>query len=83
MQARRWQTRPSELLGIEDVYVAYCLDEAVLEFAAHIESELNNVKVKGDNQDILAKRREAVLESLLTGNVAKRFADPALRAKNG
>lgn len=26
--AKRWSTRPSELLGIEDSYTAFCLDEA-------------------------------------------------------
>lgn len=26
--AKRWRTRPSELMDIDDPYVAYCLDEA-------------------------------------------------------
>jgi hypothetical protein len=28
LTARQWRTRPSELLDIDDPYVAYCVDEA-------------------------------------------------------
>jgi hypothetical protein len=80
-QARRWRSRPSALLGLTDAYEAFCLDEAIGDLASYIEQELEKVKVKGDKPELLEKRRQAVLESLLTGQVAKRFADPMAKAK--
>jgi len=80
-QARQWRVRPSEILGIDDAYVAYCLDEAVSDLAAFIEDELDKVKVKSDNPEVVRKRKMARLDALLSGNVAKQFADPAAKAK--
>ncbi|MCY6372467.1 hypothetical protein [Clostridium ganghwense] len=34
-----YQKRPSEIIKIEDDYVAYCLDEAISEFIIRIENE--------------------------------------------
>lgn len=74
--AKMWGTRPSDILGIEGSYEAFCIDQAVGEFGSFIEGELD--KVKGKNADQTAGRRTALLRSLLTADTAEsgRFATP-------
>lgn len=62
--------RPSELLGIDDPYEAYCLDEAVLSFGDGVRAELD--KVKGKNQE---QKRMMALRRML--GMKQKFADPA------
>jgi hypothetical protein len=81
VQARQWKVRPSEMLGLEDPYTAYCLDEAVLDLVSYIEEELESVKVKGSKPEVLAVRKAAKLEALLTGDVTKQFANPMAKVK--
>lgn len=78
MQARKWEVRPSNLLGIQDPYVAFCLDEAVYELASWIEDELEKVEDRGKKRDPkkTAAKKRARLEFLLTGKIEKQFADP-------
>jgi len=49
---RRWKLyrlaqacncRPSDLLGVENTYAAYCLDEAIVAFGTALENELETV----------------------------------------
>lgn len=73
------KVRPSQLLGIDDPYEAYCLDEAVLAFGDGVTAELD--KVKGKNQ---AQKRMMTLRRLL--GLKQKFADPAAmvgRTKSG
>jgi hypothetical protein len=73
--AKTYSCRPSELLGIDDTYVAYCLDNAVAEFGAYVSNELE--KVEGKTAKSTSKKREAKLKQLLTDRETARFADPA------
>lgn len=75
--AKAWDVTPSKLLNIEDDYAAFCLDEGLAEMGGFIQSELK--KIKGKKQKVVDARRAAMLEAIITGNPAKRFADPAAR----
>jgi hypothetical protein len=72
--AKTWGSRPSELLGITETYQAYCLDQAVAMFGNYVENRLANVDDKDPKK--AEKKREALLESILTGKPGKRFAEP-------
>ena len=53
--SREYQTRPSQLLGIDDEYVAYCLDEVclyLLSEATDDKGKVNWNKIKWQNSDI-------------------------------
>jgi hypothetical protein len=39
-QAKQFNRAPSDILRIEDDYVAYCLDEAIWWFGTYVESEV-------------------------------------------
>lgn len=75
LQAKTWNKRPSELLGIEDRYVAFCLDSAIAELGWYIEDELDKVQSKTEKGRKAA--REAKLRALLSDKPqTKKFADP-------
>lgn len=59
-----WNVRPSQLLGIDDDYLAYCIDEAVGEYGSFVRGELE--QVEGKNAKEVQGRRELVLRRLLT-----------------
>lgn len=76
--------RPSELLGLDDPYVQYCLDEAVWEFATSVQAEMDKVKHK--KPEVEKRKREAVLKKYLGLDKQPgppKFADPAAKAKKG
>ena len=82
--ARTWRCRPSELLNIEDDYVAYCLDEAIGYFGTQLEYELDKVSSGKESKGERAakQKRQAVLDRVLGKNADKpRFADPAVLMK--
>lgn len=60
--AKTLRTRPSELVGLEDPYVAYCLDEAVMVFGDHVTTELE--KVEGKKKERERKQRQKLGELL-------------------
>lgn len=79
--AQSWRVRPSQLLDIDDSYVAYCLDQAINYWGKTIENDLD--KVEGKNDKDTENKRKAVLNGYLypspSGEASKgRFADPAL-----
>lgn len=37
----KWSTRPSELLGLDDPYVGWCIDEAVYSWGNFVESQMD------------------------------------------
>lgn len=52
-QSKQWNKAPSEILHIENTYVAYCLDEAIWWFGNYVESEVKKAsasKGKSDNE---------------------------------
>lgn len=80
MDAKTWNCRPSDLLAIEDTYVAYCLDQAVGYFGRHLESELEKAGADAKSEQEGEWKRRAVLDKYF-GEEDKpssgRFADPA------
>lgn len=69
--------RPSEVLGIANDYVAYCIDEVVVLFGLEIRAELDKVGVKQSSKDKrVAAQRKTKLEALLTPHEERRYATP-------
>lgn len=48
--AEQFSSRPSHLLGISDAYTAWCLDDAVYAWGAHVESELQKASDEGQDE---------------------------------
>ena len=49
--SKQYQERPSAIMGIEDPYTAYCLDEAVVLIMDHLEKkEKPNFPVEVENR---------------------------------
>lgn len=44
MMARAYQRRPSEILCIDDEYVAYCIDEVAMLYVAKATDDKGNLK---------------------------------------
>lgn len=83
--AKQWKVRPSQLLDIEDAYVAYCLDEAIGYFGSQLEFELDKAssgkESKGERSAKM--KRQSVLDRVLgpPKKETARFADPAALMK--
>jgi len=79
--SKTWSSRPSQLLGVEDPYAAYCIDQAVAYWGRHLESEMDKAERNTKNEDAATRARQAVLDRYMprpenqkhTGN----FSDPA------
>lgn len=82
--SKLWKVRPSEIVGLDDPYVAYCLDEAIMYAGNYIEQQLDNVKQgKGKNAEKhRAAQQQIVLERILYGK-QQTFRDPAMSLKKG
>lgn len=78
MDSKTWNCRPSDLVAIEDPYVAYCFDQAVGHIGRSIEAELDKVESKSVAEG--EQKRKIVLERFL-GDPEKPskglYADPA------
>lgn len=84
MDAKTWGVRPSELLAIDDSYVAYCLDQAVGYFGRTLEAELEKAGSDAKNEDEAEWKRRKVLESFLGEEDKPQrglYADPAAMFK--
>lgn len=81
MDAKTWNCRPSDLLAIEDSYVAYCLDQAVGFFGRHLDAELEKVGSDAKNDEEAKWKRQQILDKYFEEEDKKprpgRFADPA------
>lgn len=55
--SKTWNYRPSEILNIEQPYIAYCIDNAVATFGRSLEAELNKVEGKTDKQRDAKRQR--------------------------
>lgn len=73
VQAKTWNTRPSQLIDIDDPYVAYCVDEAVAMFGNTVSAELNDIYDK--NPKKMAQKQERHLQMRL--GLPMKFRDPA------
>ena len=54
--SRLYHSRPSKILGIDDEYTAYCLDEACAFIISKIDNETMSTKLVKNNQ---AKKKES------------------------
>lgn len=82
MDAKTWNCRPSELLAIEDPYVAYCVDQAVGYFGRHVQAALDEVDDK--DAKVAEGKRKIILDKYI-GDAKKParglYADPAAMFK--
>lgn len=74
VEAQLWRVRPSELMGIEDTYHAYCFDQAVGEFGSFVKHELE--AIEGKNAKAVEGKRRLRLTALLSDDPKARFAQP-------
>lgn len=84
MDAKTWNCRPSDLLGIEDEYVAYCFDQACGYFGRALEAELEKVEAKTEAEG--KQKRQRILDRYLSMDEDEKprpggFADPAALVK--
>lgn len=79
MEAQLWRVRPSELVGIEDPYAAYCFDQAVGEFGSYVKHELE--KIEGKNAKAVEGKRKVRLQALLSADPKAKFAQPVVTVK--
>jgi hemerythrin superfamily protein len=79
--ALAWTTRPSELLGIDDAWVSWCVDEAVLTFGRQVEAAMEAAVTAKDKPEQREAKRKRVLEAMLgekmVSTQAQRYRDPA------
>lgn len=80
MDAKTWNCRPSDLLSIDDRYVAYCLDQAVGYFGRHLEAELEKAGNGAKNDQEAEWKRRLVMDRYMSDTDKPQrgmFADPA------
>lgn len=62
------------MLGVTDVYTAYCLDSAVYTFGRSLESELE--QVEGKNKGEIKRKQERLLNKWL--DLPQKFRNPGM-----
>jgi hypothetical protein len=78
--ALTWNCRPSNLLAIEDAYLAYCVDQACAYWGRSIQYELDQIDAK-DNAEAEYKTQQILDRYLDEPDEAPkpgRFADPMI-----
>jgi hypothetical protein len=81
------RSRPSELLGVSDPFVAYCVDRSIWTFAQTVEKEQNDAETrlpKNAKDATKTHARQRVLDRYLGIETAKtpgRFRDPVAKTK--
>lgn len=73
-KAKTFRSRPSELLGVSDAFVAYCLDSAVYTFGRSLESELESIE--GKSKQEIKRKQERVMNKWL--DMPMRFRNPGV-----
>lgn len=76
--AKTWQTRPSQLLNIDNDWQAFCLDRAVATFGNALKAELDSVEGK-NNKEIQRKRESILRKWIPEASSERKFADPGKR----
>jgi hypothetical protein len=77
-EAETWSTSPSVLLGVDDEYVAYCLNQAVTYFGKSVEAKMDKAAARAKNEKSAQAARQRVLDSILKPkSKGSGFADPA------
>lgn len=83
--AKELNCRPSALLGIKNDYVAFCLDEAIVEFGTALDNALDKGTEGAKNRRQAEGRAKHILEKWLAddppeGVEAPKAANKAFRA---
>lgn len=79
-QAKLWNTRPSQLVGVTQEYQAYCFDEAVGSWGTYVTNELE--KLEGKNEKEVSRKRHNRLLQLIEAPDSQRFASLKKSRKN-
>jgi hypothetical protein len=66
--------RPSEMLGVTDVWMAYEVDSAVYTFGSALKGELESVE--GKNKTEIKKKRERILRKWF--DLPQKFRNPGM-----
>jgi hypothetical protein len=77
--SRELKCRPSQLLGLTEVYEAFCIDEAVVLWGMHVRNEVQEVGEKKSSKQKAKEGQKATrLRSMLeaTKDGARKFATP-------
>lgn len=79
VDAKTWGCRPSELMALDDDYLAYCLDQAVGFIGRAIEAELDKVEAKNEAEGE-HKRKRVLAKFFDEEDKPSRglYADPAM-----
>ena len=62
---KQYQQRPSQLVGVNDAYSAYCLDESVYLFGMYVEAELHEATKDSTDAKKSSQQRHMVLARIL------------------
>lgn len=73
-QAETFSCRPSELLGIEDAYLAYCIDGAVYEFGVTLKNELESIE--GKSKQEIKNKQDRLLRKWL--DLPQQYRNPGM-----
>lgn len=78
--AQTWRVRPSELMGVEDSYHAYCLDQAIASLGNGIRGRLDSLgSTDRKTKQLEAKmQRELATVLGLPDQVEKMYRSPSI-----
>jgi hypothetical protein len=65
--SKDWTQRPSSLLGIDDPYAAWCVDEVVYLFGNYCEGEMDQAEHRTKQQAAKGPARARTLANILNG----------------
>lgn len=78
-EAITWKSTPAELIGVDDEYTAYCLNQAVSYVGKFIDGEMDKASDKAKTTKAAESARQRVLDKYLTPSTGGKsgFMDPA------
>lgn len=74
LDSKRWQLRPSDMIGVRNPYVAYCFDQACTYLGTQVEAAMDNVKEGKKSAKQVAGAKENVMRKML--GLEQKFASP-------
>lgn len=60
-----WSTRPAEMIGLQNDYVAYCFDDVVYTWGVFVENEMEKASKNAKKAEQREKIRNQTLNRLL------------------
>lgn len=76
-EAESFSTTPADLLGVDDDYTRYCLNQAVNYFGKSAEARMEKAAAKAKNEKAANAARDRALKAILEPAGASKFMDPA------